>query len=64
MQAMRGSATLPAATELQPWITPSHRRRLLEVLFARPRPETLLVVNAVLENNLASTVEQVESKAA
>ena len=52
-QALTGSAAITNATELEPWITPSHRRRLFDVLRGRPRPETLLIVEAALQGNLS-----------
>ena len=47
-QALHGGTTIQTAIELQPWITRSHRRRLFDVLLGRPRPETLLIVQAAL----------------
>ena len=64
IKALRGDTTMTEATDLQPWITRSHRRRLLEVLVGRPRPETLRVVLAALESELVSAPDQAQSKVA
>jgi hypothetical protein len=64
MQALVGNAQIPVATDLQPWITPSHRRRFLEVLLGRPRPETLLVVSAALDCDIPSSPDQAQPRAA
>lgn len=64
IRALRGDTTIKEATEIQPWITRSHRRRLLGVLLGRPRPETLRVVIAALESDLASAPDQRQPKAA
>ncbi len=64
MQALRGSPGIRPATELQPWITPSHRRRLVEVLLGRSRPETLSVIRAALESELPPTPRHARPKAA
>ena len=48
LRAMSGSSGLPEATEIMPWITRPHRRRALELLLRRPRPETLMMVTAAL----------------
>jgi hypothetical protein len=50
-QALGGGATLAAATEIQPWITNSHRRRMFDVLLGRPRPETMLMIVAALDGD-------------
>lgn len=60
LQAMSGSTELPEATEIKPWITRPHRRRALELLLRRPRPETLMMVTAALGGQppFASSYEQ------
>jgi hypothetical protein len=62
-QALRGGS-VQAAIELQPWLTASHRHRLLEVVLGRPRPETLLVVNAALEDMHWPAPDQTQPRAA
>jgi hypothetical protein len=64
MRALRGNTTIRAATELEPWITRSHRRRLLEVLLGRPRPETLLVIKAALDGDQSLARDQAQPEAA
>ena len=64
MQALRGSPRIPATTELQPWITPSHRWRLLEVVLGRSRPESLSVIRAALDSDLPASPSQARPKAA
>jgi len=64
LQALRGNTTIRAATELQPWITRSHRRRVLEVLMGRPRPETLSVITAALDSDPSLAPVQGQPKAA
>jgi putative nucleotidyltransferase-like protein len=64
VRALRGDTAMPQATELQPWITPSHRRRVLEVLLGRPRPEALRVVAAALDSELAVAPAQARRNAA
>jgi Uncharacterised nucleotidyltransferase len=58
--ALSGAQRLPEATEIQPWITRPHRRRALELLLRRPRPETLRMVTAALGGDpaFASNYEQ------
>jgi hypothetical protein len=60
LQAMSGSTELPEATEIKPWITRPHRRRALELLLRRPRPETVMMVTAALGGDppFASSYEQ------
>jgi len=64
MRALRGDAAMPQATELQPWITRSHRRRVLEVLLGRPRPEALRVVAAALTSESPMDPAQARRNAA
>jgi Uncharacterised nucleotidyltransferase len=64
IKAVRGEPPIKEATALQPWITRSHRRRLLEVLLGRPRPATLTVVFAALEREPGSAPEQAQPKVA
>ena len=57
-QALRGDIAIQGITELQPWITRSHRRRMFEVLLRRPRSETALMVAAALTGELWSASAQ------
>ena len=64
VRGLRGDTAMPQATELQPWITRSHRRRVLEVLLGRPRPEALRVVAAALNTEPATDLAQARRNAA
>ncbi len=64
LRAVRGHPQIPDATELQPWITRSHRRRFLEVLIGRARPETLMAVTAALNSDQPLATDHASPKAA
>jgi hypothetical protein len=51
VQAVRSNAPVREATELQPWIARSHRRRAFDVLLGRARPETMMVITAALRDD-------------
>lgn len=63
-QAVRGAPGTPDATELQPWITRSHRRRLFDVLLGQPRPETIMMITAALNGELSTASTQKPPNAA
>jgi len=50
-RALRGRPGLPEASEIQPWIVRSHRRRALDVFLRRPRPETVMMLTAALASD-------------
>ncbi len=51
VRAVRDNTAAREATELQPWIAPSHRRRALDVLLGRARPETMMVIAAAMQGD-------------
>jgi hypothetical protein len=51
IQAIRSNTAPREASELQPWIAKAHRRRALDVLLGRPRPETMMILTAALQND-------------
>lgn len=63
-QALGKGSRLPKGTELQPWITPSHRQRMFDVLRGRPRPETVMMVAAALADEFTVRNDQRQPSAA
>ncbi len=52
-RALSADGSVYAASELHPWIERSARRRAIDVLLRRPRPETVMMVAAALSNDPA-----------
>jgi hypothetical protein len=52
-RAFRGGASKASVNELQPWIERVHRRRSIDVLVGRARPETVMMLSAAINHDPA-----------
>lgn len=63
--ALGGGKGVPGITELQAWTTPpSYRQAMLNVLRGRPRPETVMMVAAALDDEFSVGADQWQPSAA